>query len=62
MYFWRTWQQQEIDLVEERDGKIFGYEIKFSDKKTKTPTQWTKAYPQASFETIHKSNYLDFIV
>ena len=62
MYFWRTWQQQEIDLVEERDGKIFGYEIKFSDKKTKTPTQWTKAYPQASFETINKSNYLDFIV
>ncbi|HLD62019.1 MAG TPA: DUF4143 domain-containing protein, partial [Patescibacteria group bacterium] len=62
MYFWRTWQQQEIDLVEERDGKIFGYEIKFSDKKIKTPTQWTKAYPQAAFETIHKSNYLDFII
>ena len=62
MYFWRTWQQQEIDLVEERDGKIFGYEIKFSDKKTKTPNQWTKAYPQASFETINKSNYLDFVV
>ncbi|TAN58180.1 ATP-binding protein [Patescibacteria group bacterium] len=62
MYFWRTWQQQEIDLVEERDGKIFGYEIKFSNKMMKAPTQWTKTYPQASFETINKSNYLDFII
>jgi uncharacterized protein len=27
-YFWRTYDQQEIDLVEERDGKLYGYEFK----------------------------------
>ena len=30
MYFWRTYSGQEIDLVEEREGKLFGYEIKWS--------------------------------
>ncbi|MCB0641377.1 MAG: ATP-binding protein, partial [Phaeodactylibacter sp.] len=27
-YFWRTYDQQEIDWVEEREGKLFGYEFK----------------------------------
>jgi hypothetical protein len=26
---WRVWNQQELDLVEERDGSLFGYEFKF---------------------------------
>ena len=25
MYFWRTKQQQEIDFVEEKNGKIYGF-------------------------------------
>lgn len=32
-YFWRTWNGQEIDLVEEREGKLFGFECNWSDKK-----------------------------
>jgi hypothetical protein len=31
-YFWRTWNQKEIDRVEERDGKLFGYEFKWKSK------------------------------
>lgn len=56
-YFWRTYDQQEIDWVEERDGSLFGYEFKWKEQKIKAPTQWTKAYPDASFEVIHQHNF-----
>jgi uncharacterized protein len=60
-YFWRTYDQQEIDWVEEREGKLFGYEIKFSNKTVKAPGGWRSAYPDASFEVINPDNYLNFI-
>lgn len=60
-YFWRTYDQKEIDLVEEREGKLFGYEIKWGDKKIKEPSIWRKTYPNAEFEIINQENYLDFI-
>ncbi|MFH1761807.1 MAG: DUF4143 domain-containing protein [bacterium] len=60
-YFWRTWEQQEIDLVEERQGKLFVYEIKWGNRKIKVPRQWNLTYPEASFEVIDKNNYLSFI-
>ncbi len=61
-YFWRTYGGKEIDLVEERGGKIYGYEIKFNKVKVKIPADWKKAYPDASFEVINKDNYLEFIL
>jgi predicted AAA+ superfamily ATPase len=60
-YFWRTYDQQEIDWVEEREGKLFGYEIKMSGKKIKPPGGWNSAYPDASFEVINPENYMMFI-
>ncbi|MBN2091339.1 ATP-binding protein [candidate division KSB1 bacterium] len=60
-YFWRTYNKQEIDLVEERDGKLSGYEIKYQPVQTKPPSQWLAQYPEASFEVIHSEKYLDFI-
>ncbi len=60
-YFWRTWDQKEIDLIEERDGKLFGYEFKFGNKKTKNPTEWLQTYKEAEFHVINQDNYLDFI-
>lgn len=60
-YFWRTWQQQEVDIVEERQGNIFGYECKWGNRKVKMPPSWAKAYPDAPFEIIDRNNYLDFI-
>jgi len=61
-YFWRTWDGQEIDCVEEREGKIFGYEFKWSDAKAaKEPADWKKTYPEATFEVINKGNYIKFI-
>lgn len=47
-YFWRTWEQNEIDLVEERDGKYIGYECKWGDKKIlKAPNAWVETYADA---------------
>jgi hypothetical protein len=63
-YFWRTYEQQEIDLVEERDGRFFTYEYKWSlkHKNIQPPKAWVTAYPDhQSFEVINPENYLDFI-
>lgn len=61
-YFWRTWDGQEIDWVEERDGKVFGFEIKWGNKQTKPPSNWLSTYNNAEYKTINKDNYLDFIM
>jgi len=60
-HFWRTYDQQEIDWVEEREGKLFGYEIKMSSKKIKAPGGWLSAYPDSSFSVINFENYLKYI-
>ncbi len=56
-YFWRTYEQQEIDWVEEREGALFGYEFKWKESKVKVPTQWKRAYPNATYEVIHIDNF-----
>ncbi|MGL5112252.1 MAG: ATP-binding protein [Flavobacterium sp.] len=62
-YFWRTYDQQELDWLEEENGKLRGYEFKWNEnRKAKIPTAFSKAYPEASFEVINKQNYLDFIL
>ncbi len=61
-YFWRTWNQQEIDLVEERETKLFGYEFKYGNKTPKAPTLWNETYDNASFEVVNRQNYLDFVL
>jgi hypothetical protein len=60
-YFWRTWNQKEIDWVEERDGKLFGYEFKWKSKPLKAARAWSENYPDASLEIIDKENYLEFV-
>ncbi len=61
-YFWRTYDQQEIDWVEDRGGKLYGYELKWNPKrKVKTPVAWENAYPGSSFQVVHHKNYLEWI-
>ncbi len=61
-YFWRTYDQQEIDWLEEREGKLFGYELKWNPaKKPKAPKIWLNTYPEAEFQVINSENYLDWI-
>lgn len=61
-FFWRSWSGKEVDFIEEREGKLFGYEFKWSANKVKQPKLWLETYPQATYEVINKENYLDFIV
>jgi len=60
-YFWRTWDQKEIDFIEERGGKLYGYEIKWKGGKVKPPDDWKLTYPNSEFLLISQENYLEFI-
>jgi uncharacterized protein len=61
-YFWRTYDMQEIDFVEERDGKLYGYEFKFSPKNIKAPKAWAENYPDSEFTQINRENFIDFVL
>jgi len=61
-FFWRTYDQKEIDLVEERDGKLFGYEFKLQTKNIKAPRLWTETYSEAEFKVINRENFIDFLL
>lgn len=60
-YFWRTYDQQEIDLIEESKGEINAYEFKWKKDNKKAPNDWTKTYPQSQFNLINKDNVFDFL-
>lgn len=61
-FFWRTYQQKEIDYIEEIEGKLFAYEFKFQKKKSKTPKEFIEAYNPVECKTIHRDNYFDFVL
>ncbi len=62
-YFWRTTTQQEIDFVEERDGQLHLYEMKWNPKKgkAKVPAEFNKAYGEMPFTVVTPDNYLDML-
>ncbi len=60
-YFWRTYDQKELDWVEEREGKLFGYEIKWGKKSPKAPKGWLETYSNAEYLCVNQENFLDFI-
>lgn len=61
-YFWRTWKKNEIDLIEERDGKLFGYELKWKAKDLAAPKEWIEAYgDNAEWQVVHQGNALKFL-
>lgn len=61
MYFWRTYDQQEIDLIESNNGTINAFEFKWGNKEPKAPKAFSHTYPDASFKVINPDNYIDFI-
>jgi predicted AAA+ superfamily ATPase len=61
-YFWRGYNQQEVDLIEFQNGTLSAFEFKYSsNKKFKIPSAFKKAYPEASFKQISRDSYLDWI-
>jgi len=62
-YFWRTKEQQEIDYIEEEDGKLRAFEFKWSSHtKAKITKTFTNVYPQAETQIITPENYVDFVI
>lgn len=61
-YFWRTHQQQEIDYLEEKSGKLYAWEFKWSKtKRYRFPKTFLNNYPENITAIITRDNYLDFI-
>ena len=50
-----------LDNIEESEGKLSGYEIKYNLKEVKAPHSWLNTYKNSYFDFVNKSNYTDFI-
>ncbi len=60
-FFWRTYDQKEVDYLEVTDKQITGFEIKWGDAKSRNFNHFLKSYPEAKLHLINKDNYLDFL-
>jgi predicted AAA+ superfamily ATPase len=60
-FFWRTYTQKEIDYMEEREGILHAYEMKYSGKSAKAPAVFLENYPGSEFTEINRDSYLDFL-
>jgi hypothetical protein len=61
MYFWRTHNKKEIDYIEEKNGKLYGYEIKLGGGKPSGAKLFLETYVNSEFKIIKKDNYNEFI-
>jgi predicted AAA+ superfamily ATPase len=60
-YFWRTYDGSEVDLIEEREGQLFGYEFKWGKRSKRQPVKWME-YPHSSYEIISRDDIAGFIL
>ena len=62
-WFWRTTAKQEIDYLEEKDGLLHAFELKWNPKRRATaPLSFRNAYPDADFTVIHRDNIEDLLL
>lgn len=60
--FWRTAQQQEVDYVEESDGRITGYEFKWNPNAKFRPCRAFRNAYQADVLPVHSENFENFLM
>lgn len=60
-YFWRTYDKQEIDLIEESPDGMSAFEFKWGNKMPVAPKVFSQAYPDAQYHVVNRENYLDFV-
>lgn len=60
-YFWRTYDQQELDWLEEANGQLSGFEMKWHTNAVRFPKAFQQAYPDATLSVVNPDTYLDFI-
>lgn len=59
-YFWRTYDQKEIDYIEEAAGELKCFEFKYNPKtKSKIPAEFLTTYPGSSFSVITPKNFYE---
>lgn len=61
IYFWRTYEQQEIDYLEEEKGELVAFEFKWNGKTFKKPKSFTDTYPSVDIKLINKDNFEQFL-
>lgn len=61
-YFWRTYEQKEIDYVEESGGTITGYEFKYSPKAKRASNKTFEDAYKAEIKVINRENYQGFLM
>ena len=60
-YFWRTHRQQEIDYLEESEGSITAFELKWSAGKKRVPKTYREAYPDSTVRFVHRDDFESFV-
>jgi hypothetical protein len=60
-YFWRTYTQKEIDLIEEKEGKLLAFEMKWGKSLKAAPKEFLEEYKNSNFEIINRNNYYKFL-
>jgi predicted AAA+ superfamily ATPase len=62
-YFWRTYDQKEIDYIEEHGGKLHGYEFKWQsgDIRRATRNEFLETYPGSELMAITQENFERFL-
>jgi uncharacterized protein len=63
IYFWRTHQKEEVDLIEKSANNISAYEFKWKNKKSreKAPKAFSDKYKNINFKIIDRTNYQEFL-
>jgi uncharacterized protein len=61
-WFWRTYDQKEVDYIEEEGGQLTAFEFKFrSSGKNRIPREFLEIYQGTNFTTVSKENYWDYL-
>ena len=62
-FFWRTYDRQEIDMIEKENTKLRAFEFKWSPtKRAKSPKFFEDNYPKSTFTLINRETFPDFLV
>ncbi len=61
LHFWRGSNQQEIDLVQDGEGRIRAYEIKWKLQNSRIPSLFQELYPSGEYSEVNRENYSEFL-
>lgn len=63
-YFWRSYDKQEVDFIEESGGSLAGFEFKWqkSDRTIKAPSGFIGSYPNTNYSVVDKDSFEQFLL